>query len=416
MTDQTPSTSAASIVNQSYNVIDIEKNSGTNGYYSKFNTGTSQSFMGTISSSLISGAGRALPESFKTDVQVLSDFRLGTFMRRHNVISGDAASIVDGVIDFMRTDKTAQGKLSVPKFNHTTRFIPIVLKTEFKLSQANTSKRDNFYVVFDSTPDKINFSKSASWNQKEFYGRSEPIQIYASSGAVTFALTGMFFSDSPKDHEAKMELESKLFALVTPSRNHFMPSPVEVRIGEWKRLRCIVNSVSMDFSGPWRNSSAPETSNSRSLPSHSPYLYEVTFNFTVVSESNSMQYAEDIIDYGYNGGYISKGGDTSGRDALLEERAGLDSKYAGAGINTENGVISYTISGHAGDDGTMIGPNAGATLGNTTEYLKSLGLPTDANNSSKTAALAQISSGLTAVVTGAITRNYGTQINKIFGK
>lgn len=422
----TPTSNPAQIAAQSYNVIDLEKSSGTNGYYSKYNTSSSQSFMGTVGQSILGGASRALPEGFKTDVQVLSDFRLGTFLRRKGVVSGDAGSLIDGVIDFMRADKSSAGKLSVPKFNYTTKFIPIVLKTEFLLSKRPTVGRDNFYIVFDSTPDKISFSKSATWSQKEVYGRPEPIQIYASSGAVTFTLTGMFFSDSEGDHEKKIELENKLFALVTPSKNHFMPSPVEVRIGEWKRLRCIVNSVNIDASGPWRVTSAPEvdkafdkanqtdfTARGRSLPSHSPYMYEVTFSFTVVSELNNVQYAEDIMDAGFNGGYTSK--ETSSAN-LLNADTGQSTKYRNSSVTLgDNGTsLVYAIAGSAGDVGTLI--DKSATFANTTEYLKQLGLPTDANNATKTAALAQISSGLTSIVQGSITRNYGAQITKIFGK
>jgi hypothetical protein len=421
--DPTPSSKVSDIISQSYNVIDITQNTGTNGYYSRFNTGTSQSFMGTVGSSLLAGAGRALPESFKTDVQVLSDFRLGTFLRRKGIISGDAASIVDGVIDFMRSDKSGAEALNVPRFSYATAFIPIVIKSEFKLAKNSGTGRDNFYVIFDSTPDKISFSKSATWNQKDFYGRSEPIQVFASSSAITFSLTGMFFSDSEKDHVDKIKLENQLFAFVTPSKNHFMPSPVEVRIGEWKRLRCIVTSVTIDSSGPWRNtSSIAKTSNTKgvTLPTHSPYVYEVTFNFTVVSEANTMQYAEDIVDVGHNGGYTSPG---ELPPDLLDIHTINDNKYRNTGIlgsgiksGDNNTSIIYTISGNAGQEGTLVGDEKTAIFGNTTEYLKSLGLPTDANGSTKTAALAQISSGLTAIVQTAITRNYGNNITKIFGR
>lgn len=417
----TPTTNPASIV---YNTFDPQKaSSSTNGYYSKFNTGGTQSFMGAVGQSLLGGASRAIPEGFKTDVQVLSDFRLGTFLRRKGVITGDAASIVDGAIDFMRSDKNSISKLNVPKFSHSTRFIPIVLKSEFKLAKSTTTERDNFYIVFDSTPDKISFSKTANWNPKEFYGRPEPIQIYASSSAVTFSLTGMFFSDSESDHRNKTELETKLFALVTPSKNHFMPSPVEVRIGEWKRLRCVVNSINIDASGPWRTASV-QAYNAKStdltgvgsaLASHSPYMYEVTFSFTVVSELNTVQYAEDIVAVGFNGGYA-----TTSSEPLTNVLDTADfynsSKYRNVSSRTvdNNGNIVYNIEGWAGQAGTLV--DSSATFANTAEYLKSLGLPSDANNSTKTAALAQITSGLTATVQGAITRNYGAQITKIFGK
>lgn len=422
-----PATSPAEIAKQSYEGMSSENTTGTNGYYSKFNTNNTQSFMGAVGQSLVAGASRALPEGFKTDVQVLSDFRLGTFLRRKGVITGDAASIVDGVIDFMRPDKTTTSNLSVPRFNHTTKFIPIVLKSEFKLAQSTSANRDNFYIIFDSTPEKISFSKSASWNPKEFYGRPEPIQIFASSSAITFSLTGMFFSDSESDHVDKLKLENRLFALVTPSKNHFMPSPVEVRIGEWKRLRCIVNSVSIDYQGPWRTTSTPQnnaefrrltqadsTATGRSLPSHSPYLYEATFSFTVVSELNTVQFAEDIVDVGCNGGYSTSTPTSINFSEVTEPTKSTKYKNSTMSIGDNNTSIIYEVSGYAGQSGTVIDTASG--FANTAQYLKSLGLPSDANNSTKLAALAQITSGLTATVQGVITKTYGTQITKLFGK
>ena len=409
------------IINQSYSVLDISAQAKTkNGYYSKYNTQASQTFGGSIADGLTQGALQALPETFKTDVQVLSDFRLGTFLRRKGIITGDEASLVDGVIDFLRTDKQSAGGLLVPKFNHSNKFIPIVLKTEFKLQDLkNGTGRDHFYIVFDSTPETIALSKSANWSPKDLYGRPEPLQIYSNSGAISFTLKGMFFSDSAKDHIEKMKLEERLFALVTPSKNHFMPSPVEVRIGEWKRLRCIVTNVSIDYQGPWRTQSTPvSTSDSNAtLTSHSPYMYEATFNFTVVSEFNTVQYAEDILDVGFNGGYADSG--LSYSAALVEAQVSnpeSGEKYKNSTVNTGdgNGSIIYTIQGHAGEDGTII--NKEASFANTVDYMKTLGLPTDSNGASKLAGMAEITSGLTAIVETQITKRYGDKITRIFGK
>lgn len=408
---------ANSIISQSYKVLEIDKQAKTEGgYYSKYNTQASQTFGGAVGDGLIQGVSQALPETFKTDVQVLTDFRLGTFLRRKGVITGDEASLVDGVIDFLRTDKQSSAGLIVPKFTHSNKFIPIVLKTEFKLQDLkNGTGRDHFYIVFDSTPDNIALSKNATWNPRELYGRPEPLQIYQSSGAVSFNLKGMFFSDSPKDHLEKMELEERLFALVTPSKNHFMPSPVEVRIGEWKRLRCIVNSVSIDYQGPWRTVST--VTGAKTLTSHSPYMYDVSFSFTVVSEFNTVQYAEDILDAGFNGGYSSEDSmyavsltNATNANPISQE------KYKNSTVNLGdgNGSIIYNIQGHAGEEGTVV--NKTASFANTIEYMKDLGLPTDSNGASKLAGMAEITSGLTAIVETQINKKYGDKITRIFGK
>jgi hypothetical protein len=311
----------------------------------------------------------------------------------------------------MRTDKQSAANMIVPQFTHSNKFIPIVLKTEFKLQplQDNTG-RDNFYVIFDSTPESISLSKTANWVPKTVYGRPEPLQIYQDSGAISFSLKGMFFSDSQKNHLEKMKLENRLFALVTPSKNHFMPSPVEVRIGEWKRLRCIVNSVNIDYQGPWRTSSA------NGLASHSPYMYEVTFNFTVVSEFNTTQYAEDIIDSGFNGGYTNENSYKGVLTEALQQSPESGDKYKNSTVNTGdgNGSIIYNISGHAGQEGTVVQHDSNMIFANTAEYLQSLGLPTDSNSATKLAGMAEITSGLTAIVETQITKKYGDKITRFF--
>lgn len=410
---------ANSIISQSYKVLEIDKQAkAEGGYYSKYNTQASQTFGGAVGDGLIQGVTQALPETFKTDVQVLTDFRLGTFLRRKGIITGDEASLVDGVIDFLRTDKQSSAGLIVPKFTHSNKFIPIVLKTEFKLQDLkNGTGRDHFYIVFDSTPDNIALSKNATWNPRELYGRPEPLQIYQSSGAVSFNLKGMFFSDSPKDHLEKMKLEERLFALVTPSKNHFMPSPVEVRIGEWKRLRCIVNSVSIDYQGPWRTVSTVTGAKNENitLASHSPYMYDVSFSFTVVSEFNTVQYAEDILDVGFNGGYATSTQQTmTPASVMFDSESGEKYKNSTVNLGDGNSSIIYDIQGHAGEEGTIV--NKTASFANTIEYMKDLGLPTDSNGASKLAGMAEITSGLTAIVETQINKKYGDKITRIFGK
>lgn len=410
---------ANSIISQSYKVLEIDKQAkAEGGYYSKYNTQASQTFGGAVGDGLSQGVIQALPETFKTDVQVLTDFRLGTFLRRKGIITGDEASLVDGVIDFLRTDKQSSAGLIVPKFTHSNKFIPIVLKTEFKLQDLkNGTGRDHFYIVFDSTPDNIALSKNATWNPRELYGRPEPLQIYQSSGAVSFNLKGMFFSDSPKDHLEKMKLEERLFALVTPSKNHFMPSPVEVRIGEWKRLRCIVNSVSIDYQGPWRTVSTVTGAKNENitLASHSPYMYDVSFSFTVVSEFNTVQYAEDILDVGFNGGYATSTQQTmTPASVMFDSESGEKYKNSTVNLGDGNSSIIYDIQGHAGEEGTIV--NKTASFANTIEYMKDLGLPTDSNGASKLAGMAEITSGLTAIVETQINKKYGDKITRIFGK
>ena len=189
-----------------------------------------------------------------------------------------------------------------------------------------------------------------------------------------------------------------------------MPSPVEVRIGEWKRLRCVVTSVTMKYEGPWRTSSSATL-----LKSHSPYMYEATFAFTVVSEFNTVQYSEDIIDNGSNGGYASS--NTPGSFTPDLTSSALKNQYTNRtniSIGDNNTSIIYSIQQHAGEEGTVV--DTSASFANTTAYLQSLGLPTDSNGASKLAGMAEITSGLTAIVETSLIRNYGTNITKVFGK
>lgn len=392
---------------------------GDNYYANKGTVWTSDK---SISESIISGVTRSLPESFKTDVQSLSDYRLGTFLKNKGVVNGDIGTMLDGAIDLLRADPaTSTYSPSIPSFMHEQRFIPIVLQTEFNLAkdsatqaasngQVANSTRKPFYVVFDSTPENITFSKGASWAPKEFPGRPEPMQIYASSGASSFTLEGNFFSTDAQAHQGKLAIADRLMALVAPSKAHYMPSPVIVKIGEWKRLRCIVTNVSIKYMGPWwvankganishtgefksntSSTSAEADFQSRNiLLSHSPYLFTVTFSFTISSQLNSVQYAEDIMD----------NGDTGGFKKDLTDKSGYD----------------LTNNSNVNDITTYIDPEMVGVTWNTMDYLKKLGLPTDADGGAKLAAMAKITSGLTATVQTAITNNFGSTITKIFGR
>jgi hypothetical protein len=406
-------------------------NLSSNFDYSKY---TSPDFLNStttpgVGQAVINGITRALPSEFKTDLQILSDFRLGTFLRRHGNLTGDQASILDGAIDFIRD----QNLNTVPHANfsidYTKNFIPIIIKTQFNIDRSVPSNIKPFYIIFDSTPDTIRFGKSATWTPQNFYGRPEPIQIYASSGSVSFSLTGTFFSVNPEDHNDKLNLSNRLLALTTPSKYHLMPSPVEIKIGEWKHLRCIVTDVKIDYKGPWWISSANTKQRlNRSisqnqaattivtkddtlvrLPSHAPYIYEVTFSFTVISELNSVQYAEDIMSSGWNGGmldYKSDGGysnkDIVSNQVWNEETTRNAFRATGSypgNVLTNNQVIVIDDSNHTNSD-----------------YLTSLGIPIDSSGGYKLAAMGEITSGLTASITGIINNKYGAKISKMLGK
>lgn len=395
--------------------------------YSKYTSAElTGSAVPTAGQAVFNGLTRALPSGFKTDVQVLSDFRLGTYLRRHGNLTGDQASLLDGAIDFVRDSRNSTSPHANFSIDYTKNFIPIIIKTQFNIDKTDSILGKPFYVVFDSTPETISFGKSATWNPQEFYGRPEPIQIYKSSGAITFSLTGTFFSIRPEDHKNKLNLADRLFALTTPSKYRVMPSPVEVKIGEWKHLRCIVTDVKIDYKGPWWISSSvndtqistssgtilnqadynmAKATSTISLPSYAPYLFDATFTFTVVSEFNNVQYAEDIIKSGWNGGILEGPADRSEKN--IDNFAVL----YGKSFNT------FTVSDMAG---SIISNNQKEIIDDSKwsniTYLNSLGLPSDASGGSKLAAMTQITSGLTAITTGIINNNYGKRISKLLGK
>jgi hypothetical protein len=208
-----------------------------------------------------------------------------------------------------------------------------------------------------------------------------------------------------------------------------MPSPVEIKIGEWKHLRCVVNEVKIDYKGPWWISSANTkqrlnrsisqnqaattivTNNDTlvQLPSHAPYIYEVTFSFTVISELNGVQYAEDIMSSGWNGGmldYKSDGGYSNknivSNQVWNEETTRNTFRATGSypgNVLTNNQVIVIDDSNHTNSD-----------------YLTSLGIPIDSSGGYKLAAMGEITSGLTASITGIINNKYGAKISKMLGK
>ena len=394
----------------------------TKDYYSTLgNIASNNTSSDGITSGIQSGILSALPSGFKTDVAQIANFQLGSFLDRHGVVNGSTASVINGIIDFIKAGGSTKSDsvINNVNFNINSTFIPIVIETEFNLGNSGTSK---LYILFQSTPDNISFSKQASWNPKEFYGRPEPVQIFSSSGAVTFALTGRFFADSPSSLSNNMDLEKQLFALVTPSRNHFMPSPVKVKIGEWKILRCITNSITIDFQGPWyipKGVSLDSTSSQAEilLNSHSPYIYDVTFNFTITSKENSVQYAEDLVDYGFNGGYPSTSASplysNTSIDTTIKYSPTVFASNPTTTYNPETGELTYSVAGQAGGPGTTAGQIGQFS---TINYLQNLGLPTSANNAMTQAANGEITSGLSAIIQNTITKNYGPQITRVLGK
>jgi hypothetical protein len=207
-----------------------------------------------------------------------------------------------------------------------------------------------------------------------------------------------------------------------------MPSPVEIKIGEWKHLRCVVNEVKIDYKGPWWISSANTkqqlnggniptnqaasishiTDTLVQLPSHAPYIYEVTFSFTVVSELNGVQYAEDIMSSGWNGGMLNyKDDGYSNKDIVSNQvwdKVTTRDTFRASGsypgnVLTNNQRIVIDDSKHT-----------------SSQYLTSLGLSVDSSGGYKSAAMGEITSGLTASVTGIINNKYGAKISKMLGK
>ena len=393
--------------------------------YSKYTSPESLTSFGSavpsIGQSLVNGITRALPAGFTNDVQLISDFRLGTFLARHGSLTGDQASMLDGALDFVRADSSSRVPHANFSIDYTKNFIPIIIKTQFNIDRS-TSIPKPFYIVFDSTPDNISFSKSASWNPQAFYGRPEPIQIFATSGSVSFTLTGTFFSVNPDDHKNKLNLSDRLLALTTPSKYHLMPSPVEVKIGEWKHLRCIVTDVRVEYKGPWwisvqndlmqRSSTnqaiqSAQTTGSTSatlLPSHAPYIYEATFSFTVVSELNSVQYAEDIMLSGWNGG-LGSASNSAWTAEITADAINTNNTLRGNNSIVSGGIV-YNNTREKIDDSTW----------SNMDYLRSLGLAQDTSGGTNVGPMGLITSGLTATVTGLINNRFGTQINRILGR
>lgn len=265
---------------------------------------------------------RAMNQNTVTDLKVLSSGSVGTFLQRRKLVNGDVATIINASLSYLlggQTKYLPDLKPGIKTANTKRTFIPIIIKTDFNyntISSNSGGKSVNtpvpLYIIFDSTPEDITFTKAANWESKAFLGRPEPIFTYQHSGPTQFNLTGKFYAESVQAHGRLLKLSDYIMSLVTPSKSRYMPSPITVFIGEWKELRCIVNTVSIKYSGPWTiklsdadidraetQEQADLYSNS-GIPSHAPYLFEATFNLTVVGKDNQVKYAEDVISTGSN--------------------------------------------------------------------------------------------------------------------
>lgn len=258
---------------------------------------------------------QAMSSSFQTDMSLVVEKKLGSVLRNHKIVSGDAASVIDASLDYFLNDSYG-GPYSLDttllrSSASNKQFIPIILKTEHSYkSQAefafNTNKANQkqipLYIIFDSTPESFSFSKSAEWSPKAVQGRPEPVQVFASSSPTTISITGDFFVSSKYEHIYKLKVSDYLMSLVTPSKYNYMPSPITVMIGSWKRFRAIVNSVNIEFKGPWNVTTELKSDrniqdlDNQGIPTHAPYVFTATLSLTIVKEKNFVDFAEDIID------------------------------------------------------------------------------------------------------------------------
>lgn len=352
------------------------------------------------------GALQSIPDSSQKDAQSLIDFRFGTFLRRTGVVNGDTASLINGTVDFIKSNKSFTDKAKLPTLSYSNRFIPIVIQTEFNMVNGQP-----LYILFDSTPQNIAFTKTANYSPREVLGRPEPIQVYGGSSPITFTLKGMFFSETAKAHIKKLALSDFMFSLVTPSKAHYMPSPVIVRIGDWKSLRCITTNVSVNYMGPWvveESGVLGTTPGSGNIPnvtglfSHSPYYYEVDYTFTIVSELNNVKYAEDIIASEAFEPELANSREYK-NNALMEiltaENLTLGATIRGNNVSEifKADIVQYT---------TTIDPTS-------IDYAKQLGQVHSVNGDMKAAALAQITSGLSGLTQTGITKLFGDKISKV---
>lgn len=304
----------------------------------------------------------AMNQQTVQNIQMAANGNIGGILASRGKISGSTATIINATLDYFlagQTSTTNTVPTSLANYAYTKNFIPIILKTEFNYmggkGKGNDKTKTPLYIIFDSTPENISFGKTANWQGRGILGRPEPIQTYSDSGPTTVSLTGDFFVDSESEHLAKLKLSDYIMALATPSRDNYMPSPVQVIIGEWKNFRAIVNSVNVDFKGPWTVSAAKTqaslqeaaNANVSSIPSHAPYFFTATLNLTLVSKENSVNYAEDVIN---NAGMLQEisATDIANIKSTMVESSSSTTLTSGAF------TLGQTSSGYVYKDGMLV--------------------------------------------------------------
>jgi hypothetical protein len=338
---------------------------------------------------------KAMNQNTLTDLQVLSSGSVGTFLQRRKLVNGDVATIINASLSYLLGGKTKNLpdlKPGIKTANTSRTFVPIIIKTDFNYNTNNfaisgTTRSLNvpvpLYIIFDSTPEDISFTKAANWEQKAFLGRPEPIFTYQNSGATMFTLTGKFYAESVQAHGRLLKLSDYIMSLVTPSKSRYMPSPITVFIGEWKELRCIVTNVTIKYQGPWtvkvsdtelsraetqEQADLYTTAMSSGIPSHAPYLFEATFNLTVVGRDNEVKYAEDVI-AGINGAGSNNSSEPISEGAFQE--AALQNLFNSAippevkDAQRDAGPYSLTTTKKYTLDGNQIKSVTSQTLGYT---------------------------------------------------
>jgi hypothetical protein len=349
---------------------------------------------------------KAMNQQTVQDIQMVGNGNIGGVLAAKGIVSGPNGSIINATLDFFLNGGT-NPQITIPSklqnYAVTTNFIPIIFKTEFNYMTGTDpqSTKTPLYILFDSTPESIAFSKTANWTLKPILGRPEPVWTYSDSGAQTVTITGDFFVNSSDEHIYKLKVSDYLMALATPSKTNFMPSPIQVMIGEWKNFRAIVNSVSIDFNGPWKiySGSSSTTTNTFSaaqtaantaqnnvdryqgtasawatsanlvaqnalataatqvtaannVPQHAPYFFRATIQLTLVSKENNVQYAEDIIN---NAGALNSISpvDIANIQKTMQAASGISSSLttgaftmgqSSSGYSYTNGMLTQTTS------------------------------------------------------------------------
>ncbi|AWD93029.1 hypothetical protein HSE3_gp077 [Bacillus phage vB_BceM-HSE3] len=105
---------------------------------------------------------------------------------------------------------------------------------------------------FPAMPDEISDNENAQFEDQAIAGRSAPIFNYSSSGprSVSFSIT--LHDDYCKD--GILATVNKFKALVYPSYRELIASPkCYIRIGDFIRCICVVESVDVTWKKPYRN-------------------------------------------------------------------------------------------------------------------------------------------------------------------